>query len=514
MKDIVKQWLERWKALPGSRKSIIVVMSLAVILAGLLFLAHITKKEYTPLFTGLEPKTASAVVDMLNQYGIPYQLAAEGTTIMVPKDQVYDIRIQLAGEGLLTNTGLGFELFADTKLGVTEFERRLDYQIALQEELRRTIVQLDEVEQARVHLVMPEKSVFVKEDRPASAAVTIAVKPLAKLSPEQIKGIIYLVSSSVENLPPENVKIINNNGVVLSDGILEIDSRSLTSQNLAQYEMRRALEKDLEERIQNMLERVLGLDNVVAMVTAELDFDQVEETSIEYGKDEDGQATLSQQITEEQSETTGTGGYTGVEGNIGVPYYPQAGQNTDTYSRNDTITNYLVDQTERRIVQAPGQIRRLSTAVVINGMLTAEQIERITSLVQTAVGFDAFRGDQITVDSMFFDAGEQFEPIPEVPDEEPEGQPIPLWQWIALGVAGLVLLILLVVMVRRRRKASAKLPEDLQLPPEEPVPLSKIVPEISMEEKIRVEKQKRISDIVREKPEDAVLLLRAWLSEE
>ncbi|NLL18000.1 MAG: hypothetical protein GX262_03120 [Clostridia bacterium] len=297
---------------------------------------------------------------------------------------------------------------------------------------------------------------------------------------------------------------------------MDVESGSWTNQNLAQYEMRRALEKDLEQRIQTMLERVLGLDNVVAMVTAELDFDQVEQTSVEYGKDEDGQATLSQQITEEQSETTGGGGYTGVEGNIGVPYYPQGAQNTDTYSRSDTISNYLVDQTERRTIQAPGQIRRLSTAVLINGMLNQEQIERISSIVQTAVGFDALRGDQITVDSMFFDAGQQFEPIPPEEDEVPEEEPIPLWQWIALGVGGLVLLILAIVWWRRRRKKAQELAleEAVAGAPEEPIPLSKIVPEISVEERIRVEKQKKISDIVREKPEDAVLLLRAWLSEE
>lgn len=456
---------------------------------------------------------ASAVVEKLNQFGIPHRLEAEGTSITVPKKQVHDTRIQLAGEGLLTNSGLGFELFDSTKLGVTEFERRLDYQRALQEELRRTIAQMEEVEQARVHLVLPEKSVFIKEDRPASAAVTIALKPLAKLGPDQIRGIIYLVASSVENLPPENVKLIDNSGMVLSDGVLEADTGSFVHQNLAQYEMRRALEKDLEQRVQRMLERVLGLDQVVAMVTAELDFDQTEETSIEYGKDEDGQATLSEQLTEEEREaTTGMGGLVGVEGNMGAPYYPAGGgQGNEAYAKTDATTNYLVDQTERKTVQAPGQISRLSTAVVINGMLTAEETDQISAIVQTAVGFDPLRGDQITVEGMFFDMGPDFTPIPDEVEEVPE--PRPLWQWIAMGAGAFIILLVLVLLVRRRRRAEPPV-EALESPPLEPIPDSLVTPEISVEERVRIEKQKKIGEVVRERPEDAVLLLRAWLAEE
>lgn len=501
--------MDKWKELSSSRKSIISVMGIAIILAGLFLVLEVTKEEYSPLFTGLDPKTASAVVDNLSQSGIRHRLEAEGTTIMVPKKQVYDIRIQLAGDGLLTNTGLGFELFDQSKLGVTEFERRLDYQRALQEELRRTIVQLKEVEQARVHLVMPEKSVFVKEERPASAAVTISLRPLANLSAEQIKGIIYLVSSSVDSLPPENVKIIDQSGFVLSEGVLTSDTGSLAYQNAAQYEMRRSLEKDLEKRVESMLERVLGLDRVVAMVTANLNFDQRHETSVEYGEG----SVLSQQTSQEESQSSGGNqGVAGIEGNVGVPYYSGGGQGTDTYNRNENTTNYLVDQTERTTVQAPGQIRRLSTAVVINGILDEEQTERIRAIIQTAVGYDFTRGDQITVESMFF-AGvpEPEPPFWETPTEEPFVRP--LWQWVAIGAGALVLLLLLIFALRKKKKEEIS-SDTLQDRVLEPIPLSKVIPELSVEERIRIEKQKKIADIARERPDDAVLLLRAWISED
>lgn len=512
MNERLTKWLEKWRELPSSRKSIIAVMAAAILLASFFLIWETTREEYSPLFTGLDPKTASAVVENLKQSGIRHRLEAEGTTIMVPKKQVYDIRIQLAGEGLLTNTGLGFELFDQSKLGVTEFERRLDYQRALQEELRRTIVQLREVEQARVHLVMPEKSVFIKEDRPASAAVTLTLKPLAKLNGEQIKGIIYLVSSSVDNLPPDNVKIIDQSGLVLSDGVLIADSESLAYQNSTQYEMRRALEKDLERRVENMLERVLGLDRVVAMVTADLNFDKRQETSVEYGEG----SILSQQTSEEESQSSGgSQGVAGVEGNIGIPYYPGGGQGTETYSRNENITNYLVDQTERTTVQASGQIRRLSTAVVINGVFDAEQMDRIRAIIQTAVGYDFARGDQITVENMFFAGNPEPEiPIGETPPEEPFVRP--LWQWIAVGAGALILLILLIFALRRRKKEETLeiLPETVANRVLEPIPLSKVIPEITIEERIRIEKQKKLADIVKEKPEDAVLLLRAWITDD
>lgn len=201
----------------------------------------------------------------------------------------------------------------------------------------------------------------------------------------------------------------------------------------------------------------------------------------------------------------------GIDSNIGIPYYPVGGQDTDTYSRTDTITNYMVDQTERRTVQAPGRITRLSTAVIINGMPNAEQIDRIRAIVETAVGFDPLRGDQITVEGMFFDEGPVLEPVPD-DVEEPAPEPRPWWHWVLMGVGALILMAVMVILARRRR--AARVEEEVPAPPVEQIPTPKVVPELTLEEKVRVEKQKKITDIIREKPEDAVLLLRAWLSEE
>ena len=200
MNELLKPLMERWNKLSGTKKSISVVMAIAILLAAVFFVQWLTKVEYAPLMTNLDPKNASAVVEKLKELGIDYKLENQGTTIGVPKDKVYETMIQLAGAGILNDTGVGFEIFDQQKLGATDFDNNINLLRAMQEELRRTIVAFEEIERARVHLVLPKDSLFIEEEQPASAAITIELKPLAKLKPEQVKGIIDLVSSSVPNL--------------------------------------------------------------------------------------------------------------------------------------------------------------------------------------------------------------------------------------------------------------------------------------------------------------------------
>lgn len=507
MNELLRSLIDRWKALPNTRKSIISVMVLAVLISGTLFVQWLTKVEYAPLFTDLEPKTANAVVEKLQDLKVPYKLENQGTTITVPKTKVYEARIELAGAGVLTETGLGFELFDQTKLGATDFERTLDYQRALQEELRRTIVAFEEIEQARVHLVLPKESVFVEEEQPASAAVTLKVKPLAKLNPEQVKGIVYLVSSSVQNLPPENVKIIDSTGNVLSDAVAVGAEADLTQQRLTQYELKRQYEKDLEKRVQGMLATIFGEGKAVAMVTADLDFDQVEERRVDYGE-----GSISGEQTSHEESTT-TGGSGGVVGNPNltpqVSGYNTAAQGNSTYQRDDNTTNYKVDETTTVTVKAPGQVRSLSTSVVVNGQLSQEQITQIERMVATAIGFQPLRGDQISVSSMTFESGSE-----ELAEPQLGGEKIlypPYLKWVALGLGIVLLLVILLRFRRRRRKAEAE--PGLPLI-EEVVPVIPITPELSAEEKAKKEKQQRIKEAVRQKPEDAAQLIRAWLAED
>jgi len=194
--------------------------------------------------------------------------------VLVPEDKVYELRLQLAGTGIVPSGGTGFELFDQTRLGMTDFERRLNYQRALQEELRRTIVAMEEVEQARVHLVIPESSVFIDNAPEASASVVIKLHPMASLGPNQVRGIVMLLTNSVENLRPENVNVIDMEGNVLSDQIGSNDNSSLAQNRVRQQGLQREFEKNLEDRVQRMLERIFGPGKVVTMISADLNFDE------------------------------------------------------------------------------------------------------------------------------------------------------------------------------------------------------------------------------------------------
>ncbi|WP_227767251.1 flagellar basal-body MS-ring/collar protein FliF [Zhaonella formicivorans] len=511
MNGLLKTLADKWNGLSNAKKSIIVVMSAAVILAGIFFVQWLTREEYAPLFSDLEPKQANAVVEKLKELKVPYKLENQGTTISVPKEKVYEARIELAGAGVLTQTGLGFELFDQSKLGQTPFEREVDYQRALQEELRRTIVAFDEVEQARVHLVLPKESVFVEEEQPASAAITLKMRPLAKLNAEQVKGIIYLVSSSVQNLPPENVKVIDTTGRVLSDEV-SVGEANLTQIRLDQYELKRQYEKDLEKRVQGMLSTVFGPGKSIVMVSADLDFDRVEEKTLDYG---DGSIVGQQTSTEQSTNTGGAGGVVGAP-NVTpqVPGYVAGGQGNSSYQKQDTTTNYNVDQTERHTVRAQGQLRSLSVSVVVDGQLTQAQVTQIEGMVATAIGLQPLRGDQINVTGMAFENNAGLAEQPAGSDSNAQPAKIvfpPYFKWVGLGAA-LFLLLLLVLARRRKKKAAAALPVVEEVVPVTPV--EPVVPQISPEERARKEKQQHLKDIVRQKPEEAAQLIKVWLAED
>lgn len=509
MNELIKSLQDRWKKLTKTQKSIILVMLTAVFLAAIFFIHWLTRVEYAPLLTDLDPKNANAVIEKLKEMNVPYKLENQGTAIYVPEDKVYETRIQLAGEGVFAELGRGFELFDETKFGKTPFAEEVDYLRALQEELRRTIVAFDEVEQARVHLVLPKDSLFVEEEKEGSAAVTLKLKPLAQLTPEQVRGIIYLISNSVENLPPENVKVIDTTGKVLSDEVLLEEEASLTYAQLSQYELKRQYEKDLEKKVKNILDAVFGPGQALVMVTADLDFDRVEQRTVDYGEG----SVSSQHTINEQSQSTGGAG--GAVGNPNltpqVDGYDVVDTGNANYQKNENTTNYKVDQTETTTVRAPGQPRSLSVSVVVNADLTQEEIDQVETMVATGIGLQPARGDQISVVGMNFQTGEEV--LEETPESEPEGWPY--YVWAAIG-AGVLLLVGLFIWWRRKRALESTLAVEEMVPlaPVEPAPEASVTPPLTEEEKVRKEKQQHLKDLVRKNPEEAAQLIKVWLAED
>jgi len=464
-----------------------------------------------PLFSGLEPADAGRITARLQELNVPYRLGDEGRTILVGQDQVYEMRIQLASAGALVGGSAGFELFDRTQLGATDFNRRLDYLRALQEELRRTIVQLEEVEQARVHLALPEPSVFIQDTVEPTASIVLRLRPLSRLQPEQIRGIIYLVVGSVENLTAENVTVIDTQGNILSDLTAELTSSGqLAEATLRQLEVRRSFEKEIEQRVQRVLERVLGSGQAVAMLTAELDFDSRESSIVTLAPEG---VPRSRAVTQEVFEGTGTiPGEAGTDSNI--PGYPFAvGDGDSRYERDDETINYEISETTERQIQAPGRLIRLHAAVVVNdngGVLTQEQLEQINELVAAAIGYQVARGDSISVQGMNFDTSQLDEAKQEM-DEALRRQQ--RGQLINLGAA-VLLLLLLFFIVLRARGARRERELDAQLATVPQLPLLAETP--AGDEMLREEEllHKRVRQLAEREPDAAAYLIRAWLAEE
>jgi len=391
-----------------------------------------SKTEWRVLFSGLSDKDGGAIVAQLTQMQVPYQYTEGGGAIMVPADKVHDTRLRLASQGLPKGSVTGFELMENSRFGATQFQERVNFQRGLEGELTRSIQALSSVQSARVHLALPQQNGFFREQQKPSASVLLSLYPGRILDRAQIAGIVHLVSSSVPEMKPEAVSIVDDSGKLLSqspdgaDGQEGIDTQQLkyVQQIEAQY----------RQRILDILEPVVGKDNVQAQVTADLDFSQSEQTSETHTPNQapDTGAVRSQQTLE--STNPGPAGPSGIPGAVSnqppgpnaapinaaaqplAPGVPQAlaqaqGQATaPVSSRKESIVNYEVDKTVRVVRAARGTIRRLSAAVVVNQRtqadargnvapvpLTQQQVDQMTALVRESIGFNGDRGDSVNL---------------------------------------------------------------------------------------------------------------------
>jgi flagellar M-ring protein FliF len=502
----------RWQALSGSKKLAALVLAAALLMT-LFFLGQvIARPRMASLFTGLEPAEAGRIVEKLKELAVPYSLADEGRTILVPAGQVYDMRIQLAGAGTLVGGAAGFELFDQTRLGATDFNRRLDFQRALQEELRRTIVQLDEVEQARVHLALPEPSVFVRETAAPSASIVLKLRPFSELGQEQVRGIVFLVAGSVEGLLPENITLIDTRGNILNAELVAANPAGQAAEaSLRQLEVRRGFERELEQRVQRMLERVHGPGQALVMVTAEMDFDSRETTTVTFA---DEGVPRSRTVVEESFQGTGAlPAEAGTAANI--PGYVFAGAGGESeYTRSDETVNYEVDETRARVLTAPGRLVRLHTAVVLNdreGGLTEAQLQQSRDAVAAALGFQEERGDSINVQGMNFETGylEEARAAMEKAAQAEERR-----QYITYGALFLAGLIVLFVLLRAfRRWREDKLERELAAL-QVAVPAQPTVAEGELLQAGEQRLHQRVRHLAEKEPDMTAHLIRTWLVEE
>lgn len=505
MRDIIQK-INSW---PLKNKVILLLIAVLSITSIILFFAWHQKADYHVLYSNLSEEDSGQIIQKLKDMKVPYKVTAGG--IMVPSDKVYDIRLELASQGLPQGGGVGFELFDKTSFAMTDFVQKLNYRRALQGELSRTIAALTEVEQCRVHLAVPEKSLFARDENRPKASVLVKLKQGRRLSQAQVQGIVHLVSSSVEGLDPKDVVVVDEKGEMLTSSA--DDAIGMT---VNQLEYQRSVERDLESRIISILEPVVGKDKVRAKVAVNLDFTRIEKTEERY--DPDGQVIRSEQRNIEKSSSGLTGGVPGVSSNL-----PNNRTATTSLSqgqsekKNETI-NYEISKVISRTINSPGDIKRISVVALVDGIYTVEQgskekkysprseeeLKKIEEMVKNAVGFLPDRGDDVRVVNM------QFETIQ---DEMPETKTeiIPIITTFLKYLAPIVAIALFFFFILK------PLIKTLSQPPTVPQPaisLPKTVAEIEKTMEIEdMSDKKRLIEWAKKNPKIASSLVKEWIEE-
>lgn len=397
-----------WLKLNRTQRIFIVGLTVLIVAVFAGFVFWLGRPDYRVLYTKLSPEDANRVVNVLQAEKVGYKLEDNGATIMVPANQVYNLRIKIAGEGSLVGQGIGFEIFDTVQMGQTDFVQRINYQRALQGELSRTMSEFPNVESARVHLVIPQRSLFVEEQQPPSASVVIRLKdPSVKIPPREVTGMVNLLTMAVEGLDANHVSITDSNGKAVYT-----PEDEGTGLNNAHLEYRVRLQSTLERRIDELLSPVLGPGKYIAKVSADLDYSQ--RTIRREIFDPDKVVVRSEQRTEETQT-----GRANLEGGSTDANFRGDGLGNSLSSqegnRESRTTNYEINKEEQNIVGQMGDINRLTIAVAVDGTYVknaegaweyvprkAEELERIRQLVANAVGYDQSRGDTIEVSAMAF----------------------------------------------------------------------------------------------------------------
>lgn len=543
VRDAFQAGSAAWSRLARPRQLVLLGLGILGPVVIIVFAQLLGKPAYVPLFASLTAEEAGAIVAQLKSSKTPFQVGGAGDQILVPADKAGEIRLRLAAQGLPLGGGVGFEVFDKSPFGLSEFGQRLNYQRALQGELARTIGQLRQVTRARVHLVMPQPSLFTERERPASASVFLQLAGGARLRPEQVRGIVHLVASSVEGLGPERVTVVDTAGRVLSAG-LEEGASPLSPRRL---EIKTAVEENLERRVQSLLDSALGPGYAVTRVSAQLSVDQVDRTEERF----DPTPVVRREVrtVESTNGTSTTPVPAAPPATPGAPPPPPQNSTTSTVgNREAESVDYELTRVVARTLTTPGEIQRLSVAVLLRMPTRSAQkdnqevreaapravgeIEKIRSLVMSAVGYAEARGDEVTVVEMPFESGAERDVggTEVAPDRERAAwrDPKVIGAAAAVTVGAVVAAVWLARRARARRRAVEELSKTLEAamtdaggspraardtltlePDTEPLPeLSKEFARIGEQRKSIRERAFKLATA---EPDVTAQLLRAWL---
>ncbi|MBN3807351.1 flagellar basal body M-ring protein FliF, partial [Paraburkholderia sp. Ac-20336] len=468
------------------------VALLVAVVAGLFLWSR--APDYKVLYSNLSDRDGGQIIAALQQANIPYKLSESGGAILVPAEQVHEMRLRLASQGLPKSGSVGFELMDNQKFGISQFDEQINYQRALEGELERTIESISTVKSARVHLAIPKPTVFVRDKEPPSASVLVNLYPGRVLDEGQVVAITHMVASAVPEMPVKGVTILDQDGNLLTQ------PATGSGLDATQLKYRQQIERNTQQRIDAILAPLFGAGNAHSQVSADIDFSHSEQTSENYGPNGNPQqAAVRSQQTSSATEMS-QGGASGVPGALSnQPPQPASAPvvagngasgvaTTPVSEHKDSTTNYELDKTVRHIDQPMGGIRRLSVAVVVNYLkvtdakghvtmqpVSADKLAQITQLVKDAMGFDAQRGDSVNVVNSAFTT--ELDPNANLPWWRTPDM-LALYKQIAtyLGIGAVALFLYFVMVKPALRRAFPPPPEPVAAlaSPDEPLLLDGI----------------------------------------
>ncbi|HWS38522.1 MAG TPA: flagellar basal-body MS-ring/collar protein FliF [Actinoplanes sp.] len=522
----VRRVTDTFRSFTPGQKAVTVFAVLALAVGGYFFAVWAAKPSYQILFNNLSTKDASAIVESLQKAGTSYELANEGATILVPRDQVNQLRLQLSGEGLPNDEGTGYSLLDQQGITTSDFMQHANYQRALEGELSNTIKAIDGVEAATVHLVMPKEDVFSDDQSKPTASVLVASKSSDPLNQQQVQSIVHLVASSVEGLDPTQVTVAGADGRMLSTG--GGNAVGGGGPDGGNNQQTATFQNQLNSSLQRMLDNLVGPGHAVVTTTPILDFDQTETRTKKYSAD----PALPAQQENIQSEV-----YTGQGNNPGGVLGPDniqgpTGSGTGQYQQKNETRNRLFNETEEVRRAAPGSIKRLNVSVLLDSTVAGSvNPAEVQQLVAAAAGIDPTRGDTIAVAAMPFNNTQAEAAKAELEAAAKAEASAKNTKLIQTGALVFVVLLLILLAWRANRRSKKR---QQQLTDEERRHLEEMqaaleaqraaevdvihahaleLPErADRSDEAREERHREIEELVREKPEETATLIRSWIS--
>lgn len=525
LSDFFKNSYSRWNNISKGKKIAFGVSFLGLLVIVVYLAVSLGTTKYSVLFSNLESNDAKTIMDKLKADKVT-NVKISGNTILVPDNMVDQLRLELASD--ITSGSKGWELFDNTsQFGTTDAEMKIKYQRALQGELEKTIKSFPQISQAKVTLVLPEDSVFVKDSTPTSASVTLIMKPGQALKDDQVGAIAALISGSVKGLPKENVQIVDDKMRLLTDGLFDKDKVNLTDATDKQKQMKSDYEKELENKVMEQLGKPFK-NKVTVKVNVDLDFDAVQNKTTTV----DPKGTPVSEKTVKDSNPGSNNNQSPqspIDSNMSNTSPAQNNSTSGNTTHEEVTTNYEVGKSETTTIKAPGSVKRITASVIIDGTLDNNLKTQVTGLVANAIGFDDKRGDTISVEGLKFDdtdAQNAQKTRDDLERAQEKENRMNLYKEIAAGAGALVGLIMLILILRKSRKKSEqeeqleaiRAPKGINvlIGEDEQKPLVEFKP-IDFEDEVtseRVHIEKEIKRYASEKPEQVADIIKSWLAED